>query len=383
MKFIISSSLLSANLQSIGKVISNKNTLPILDYFLFELAGKELKITASDLETTLISTLEVENQDGDGVVAIPAKRITDSIKEFSEQPLTISVNKDNWEVTISWKTGKLSIPGVTGVGYPELPTIDEAMETAFEITAPELSDGINQTLFAAADDELRPVMNGINVVLSGKSTGEGITFVATDAHRLALLKNKNVKGGDKAASFILPKKPASLLRNLLPKDDEAKVNVVFDSKKAVVAMDGYTVVCRLIEGNYPNFNAVIPKDNPNVVLVDRSELLNAIRRVAVASNQANQLVKLTLTGGNINLSAQDIDYAASAEDNISCNYDGTDIEIGFRASFLLDLLGNIHSPEVSIELADSTRPGLFFPAGDESVEGESLLMLLMPMMINA
>lgn len=381
MKFIISSSLLSSQLQSIGKVISNKNTLPILDYFLFELSGKELKVTASDLETTLVATLAVDNQDGDGIVAIPARRITDSIKEFSEQPLTVSVDKETWEVTISWKTGKLSIPGITGLGYPELPAVDELNATTFQLAASMLGDGIGQTLFATADDELRPVMNGVNIGLAKT----GITFVATDAHRLALLKNSQVNG-EKETSFILPKKPANLLKNILPRNEDP-VSVSFDSKNAVITLPGYKVVCRLIEGNYPNYNAVIPKDNPNKVLVDRAELLNAIRRVAVASSQANQLVKLALTAGNINLSAQDIDYAASAEDNITCSYEGTPIEIGFRASFLLDLLGNIHSQEVSIELADSTRPGLFFPSGGGTEEaekkGESLLMLLMPMMINA
>lgn len=377
MKFIISSTLLSNNLQSIGKVISNKNTLPILDYFLFNLAGNQLKITASDLETTLISTLEVDNQGEDGIVAIPARRITDSIKEFSEQPLTLSVDKESWEVTISWKTGKLSIPGITGLGYPELPSVDETTATIFYIPAPALGDGIMQTLFATADDELRPVMNGVNIALSPKE----ITFVATDAHRLALFKNSNVTS-DKDASFILPKKPANLLKNLLSRDDEEMITVTFDNKNAIFTLPKHKIVCRLIEGNYPNYNAVIPTNNPNKVLVDRVELLNSIKRVSVCSSQANQLIKMDLSAGNINLSAQDIDYAASAEDNITCSYEGTPIEIGFRASFLLDLLGNIHSPEVSIELADSTRPGLFFPS-ENDVEGESLLMLLMPMMINA
>lgn len=376
MKFIISSSLLASNLQSIGKVISNKNTLPILDYFLFELSGNDLKITASDLETTLTSTIVVDNQDGDGVVAIPARRITDSIKEFSEQPLTISIDKSNWEVTISWKTGKLSIPGITGLGYPELPGIDTEGATDFEIPSSDLSEGILQTLFATADDELRPVMNGINIAISP----EEIVFVATDAHRLALSRNSRINV-PQSASFILPKKPANLLKNILPHDPEISVKVEFDRKNAIITMPRHTVVCRLIEGNYPNYNAVIPKDNPNKVLVDRAELVNTIKRVSVCSNQANQLIKLSLGNGNINLSAQDIDYAASAEDNISCNYEGAPIEIGFRSSFLLDLLGNVHSPEVSIELADSTRPGLFFPS-EETAEGSSLLMLLMPMMIN-
>ncbi len=375
MKFVISSSLLSSHLQSIGKVISNKNTLPILDYFLVELAGSNLKITASDLETTLVVQIPVDNQDGDGVVAIPARRITDSIKEFSEQPLTLSIDPKTWEVTISWDTGKLSIPGITGLGYPELPAVAPTANS-FDITAPQLAEGITQTLFAAADDELRPVMNGVHIALSP----QGTTFVATDAHRLALLRNSNITL-DEQTSFILPKKPANLLKNILSNDSDEVVTVTFDSRNAIFTLPRYTVVCRLIEGNYPNYNAVIPKNNPNKVLVDRAKLLGAIKRVSVCSNQANQLIKLSLSAGNINLSAQDLDYAASAEDNLPCSYDGTPIEIGFRSSFLVDLLGNIHSPEVSIELADSTRPGLFFPAESDTTN-ESLLMLLMPMMIN-
>ncbi len=375
MKFIISSSLLSSNLQSIGKVISSKNTLPILDYFLFELKGKSLKITASDLETTLVSTLEVDNQDGAGIVAVPARRITESIKEFSDQPLTISIDKESWEITISWKTGKLSIPGITGVGYPELPTVEEDA-TAFELTSAQLLDGINQTHFATADNELRPVMNGINVVLSPK----GITFVATDAHRLAMLQDASVKSA-KEASFILPKKPALLLRSLLGSGDE-QIGVTFDSKNAIFKLPSNTIVCRLIEGAYPNYNAVIPKNNPNKLLIDRAELLGAIRRVSVCSNQTHQLIKLALSGGNLQLSAQDLDYSASAEDNLACNYEGDTIEIGFRSSFLVDLLSNIHSAEVSVELADATRPGLFFPSGEEETKGRSVLMLLMPMMLN-
>lgn len=377
MKFIISSSLLASNLLSIGKVISNKNTLPILDYFLFELCGNDLKITASDLETTLISTLTVDNQNGDGIVAIPARRITDSIKEFSEQPLTISIDKATWEVTISWKTGKLSIPGITGLGYPELPAIATENVTRFEIPTSDLADGIIETLFATADDELRPVMNGINITLSP----EEIVFVTTDAHRMALSRNSRITAPENA-SFILPKKPANLLKNILPHDPEQMVTIEFDNKNATITLPRHTVVCRLIEGNYPNYNAVIPKGNPNKVLVDRAELINTIKRVSVCSNQANQLIRLSLDAGNINLSAQDIDYAASAEDNIACNYEGIPIEIGFRSSFLLDILNNIHSPEVSIELADSTRPGLFFPS-EQNREGSSLLMLLMPMMINS
>lgn len=376
MKFSISSSLLSSNLQTIGKVISSKNTLPILDYFLFELCENQLRITASDTETTLVSNLEVDNQGEDGSFAVPARRITDSIKEFSEQPLTISVDAESWEITISWKSGKLAIPGVTGLGYPELTTLSDE-QTSLEIKSEILTDGINSTIFATADDQLRPVMNGINVSL----TPTEITFVATDAHRLVCTQDRTVTV-EQNASFILPQKPANLLKGILPKDGDTMIGVAFDNKNVVFTLPKHRLVCRLIEGNYPNYNAVIPKNNQNILTIDRAELMTAIKRVSVCANQASGLLKLHLTENNLNLTAQDIDYATSAEDNITCQYDGTHLEIGFKAPFLLDILSNLHSQEVEIKLADATRPGLFLPIDTLSSE-QSLLMLLMPMMINA
>lgn len=376
MKFSISSSLLSSNLQTIGKVISSKNTLPILDYFLFELCENQLRITASDTETTLVSNLEVDNQGEDGSFAVPARRITDSIKEFSEQPLTISVDAESWEITISWKSGKLAIPGVTGLGYPELTTLSDE-QTSLEIKSEILADGITSTIFATADDQLRPVMNGINVSL----TPTEITFVATDAHRLVCTQDRTVTV-EQNASFILPQKPANLLKGILPKDGDTMIGVAFDNKNVVFTLPKHRLVCRLIEGNYPNYNAVIPKNNQNILTIDRAELMTAIKRVSVCANQASGLLKLHLTENNLNLTAQDIDYATSAEDNITCQYDGTHLEIGFKAPFLLDILSNLHSQEVEIKLADATRPGLFLPIDTLSSE-QSLLMLLMPMMINA
>lgn len=384
-KFNISSSLLSSNLQSIGKVISSKNTLPILDYFLFDISGSELKVTASDLETTLVATLEIDNQGVDGAVAIPARRITDSIKEFSEQPLTISVDSESWEVTISWRSGKLSIPGITGLGYPEAQVVDGIEGHEFEIPSQVLLDGIVSTIFATADDQLRPVMNGINVGLSS----DGIVFVATDAHRLVKYTHSGVVlsgvsgTGGEGASFILPQKPAQLLKAILTRDDQV-INVSFDNKNVIFTLPKHTLVCRLIEGNYPNYNAVIPQNNPHVITVDRADLIASIKRVSVCANQASGLIKFLLGDSNLNLTTQDIDYSAAAEDNIPCNYTGDAIEIGFKAPFLLDLLGNVHTDEVVMELADSTRPGLFLPAVDaEKPQEHSLLMLLMPMMINA
>lgn len=378
MKFTVSSTSLSQNLQAIGKVISNKNTLPILDYFLFQIQGAELKITASDIETTLQTVIEIENVGGvDGAVAVPSRRILDSIKEFAEQPLTIGIDTASWEITIAWRSGKLSIPGITGIGYPEQPAIDADVASVIELPSGLLAEAVTSTIFATADDSLRPVMNGINVALSST----GITFVATDAHRMVRFQNSEIKSSADA-SFILPAKPANLLRSVLPKDDKQLVGLEFDSTNVVFTMPKHRLVCRLIEGNYPNYNAVIPKNNPNKLVVDRAELMASLRRVSVCSNQASGLVRLNLTAKGLAITAQDLDYNTSAEDNIACEYAGEALEIGFKAPFLIDILSNIHTPQVMLELSDAARPGLFLPVDAED-EHSTTLMLLMPMMINA
>ncbi len=379
MKFTISSSVLSQTLQQVGKVISSKSPLPILDYFLFSLSGQELKVTASDVETTLQSTLSVENSGNeDGLVAIPARRILDSIKEFAEQPLTITVDQSSWEIVISWSSGKLSIPGVTGVGYPELAEVDGAGSTTYTITSGLLGDGVATTIFATADDTLRPVMNGVNVSLSSSD----ITFVATDAHRLVRFISTATKGTtEEPTSFILPSKPANLLRTILPKNSAESIEVQYDAKNVIFTMESHKLICRLIEGNFPNYKAVIPTNNNNKLSVDRLEFMAAIRRVSVCSSQTSGLIRLNLTNKGITITAQDIDYNTSAEDNIKCEYSGDAMEIGFKAPFLIDILSNIHTAEVLIELSDPARPGLFMPVDAED-ETTSVLMLLMPMMIN-
>ncbi len=377
MKFTISSSTLSHNLQAIGKVISNKSTLPILDYFLFKVEDNNLHITASDAETTLQTSLPIENiEQANGSVAVPARRIQDSIKEFAEQPLTLTIDQSSWEIVISWSSGKLSIPGVTGIGYPEQQELS-AEATSISLTSALLGEGINTTIFATADDSLRPVMNGINIALSPSD----ITFVATDAHRLVRLINTTVSH-EASGSFILPSKPANLLRTILPKDQSAMISVEFDSKNVIFTMPSHRLVCRLIEGNYPNYNAAIPKGNDNKLTIDRLELLASLRRVSVCSSQASGLIRLSLSSEGIAITAQDLDYNTYAEDNIKCDYSGAVMEIGFKASFLIDILSNISTREVLIELSDPTRPGLFMPV-DADEEQSDVLMLLMPMMIHS
>jgi len=376
MKFVVSSTELLGHLQAISRVISSKNTLPILDNFLFNLSGNDLEITASDLESTLITRMKLENASGDGIITLPARILLDTLKEFSVQPLSFDINLDTMAVVITSENGKFNVVGQNGIDFPALPAIRKEKKFSFVINANVMLAGINKTLFATADDELRPVMGGIFV----EASTDKLTFVASDAHKLVRYQRTDSHADDNA-SFILPKKPASLLRNILPRE-EGSVTVEFDDKNAFFNLNNYKVVCRLVEGNYPNYNSVIPKNNPRKVTIDRVEFYNTLKRVSVFSNQASNLVKLQLKGNQAMVSAQDIDFSISAYEKIKCQYEGDDMEIGFKSVFLLEILSNISSQDVIIELADPTRAGLFLP-GETENESEDLLMLLMPMMINA
>jgi DNA polymerase III subunit beta len=376
MKFVVSSSELLGHLQAISRVISSKNTLPILDNFLFNLSGNDLEITASDLESTLITRMKLENTDGDGTIALPARILLDTLKEFSVQPLTFDINMDTMAVVISSENGKFNVVGQNGIDFPALPAIKKDKKFEFALNADVLLAGITKTLFATADDELRPVMGGIFV----EASTDKITFVASDAHKLVRYQRMDAHADDNS-SFILPKKPASLLKNILPRE-VGPVTIEFDDKNAFFNLSDYKVVCRLVEGNYPNYNSVIPKNNPRKITIDRVEFYNTLKRVSVFSNQASNLVKLQLKGNQVMVSAQDIDFSISAYERIKCQYEGEEIEIGFKSVFLLEILANIASQDVMIELADPTRAGLFLPVMTDN-ESEDLLMLLMPMMINA
>ncbi|MBW6502185.1 MAG: DNA polymerase III subunit beta [Bacteroidales bacterium] len=375
MKFVVSSTELLGHLQAISRVISSKNSLPILDNFLFNLSGNDLEITASDLESTLITRMKLENADGDGIIALPAKILLETLREFSVQPLAFDINPGTLAVEISSENGKFNVMGQNGIDFPALPAIKKEKKFSFGINADVLLAGITKTLFATADDELRPVMGGIFI----EASESNITFVASDAHKLVRYQRADANA-DSSASFILPKKPASLLKNILPKE-EGGVSVEFDDKNAFFSLNDYKVVCRLVEGNYPNYNSVIPKNNPRKITIDRVEFYNTLKRVSVFSNQASNLVKLQLKGNQVVVSAQDIDFSISAYERVKCQYEGDEIEIGFKSVFLLEILANIGSQDVMIELADPTRAGLFLPAEPEN-ESEDLLMLLMPMMIN-
>jgi len=376
MKFVVSSTELLSHLSAISKVINSKNTLPILDNYLFLLEDNRLTITASDLESTLITSLELENTSGTGTIAVPAKRMNDTLKEFPEQPLTFQIDPETFQIDIFSQNGKFSIVGQNGEDFPQQPLLNESVASTINVNHTVLLGGINKTLFATADDELRPVMNGIFIEL----TTEDMKFVASDAHKLVRYKRFDAKA-EKHASFILPKKPAALLKSLLPKED-FDVKLEFDEKNAFFTLSNYKLICRLVEGNYPSYNSVIPQNNPNKLVIDRVEFYNTVRRVSVFSNQASNLIRLKLTENQLVVSAQDVDFAISAVERLSCQYEGEDMEIGFKSTFLQEILSNLSATEVKVELSDPTRAGLLLPAENENEE-ENVLMLLMPMMINA
>lgn len=373
MKFIVSSAALFSRVQAVSRVINAKNALPILDCFLFELQDGTLSITASDSETTLVTSVEVNESDADGRVAITARTLLDALKEIPEQPLAFDINLGTLEITVLYQNGKYNMMGQNADEYPNTGTLGgDAVRV--DMPAQTLLAGINSAVFATADDELRPVMNGIYFDI----TIDDITLVASDGHKLVRFKTTAAKGNE-CAAFILPKKPSSLMKNLLPKE-QGNVRIEFDERNAAFTLENYRMACRLIEGRYPNYNSVIPKNNPYKVTVDRLMLLGALRRVSIFSSQASSLIKLRLAGNELNISAQDIDFSTSAEETLACQYSGAPMNIGFKATFLIDILNNIASEDTVIELADPSRAGVILPAEQE--EGKNVLMLLMPMVLN-
>ena len=373
MKFTVSSTALFSRLQAISRVINSKNSLPILDCFLLELRDGTLFMTASDNETTLSTSIEVNQADGDGRFAVNSKTLLEALKEISEQPLHFAINPNNLEITVQYMNGKYSLMGQNADDYPEAPSLGENT-VDLSVGTDLLLGNINRCLFATADDELRPVMNGIYFDISA----DDITLVASDGHKLVRCKNFQAHGEGKSA-FILPKKPANMLKNLLPKE-EGDVRICFDDRNATFTTDNYYLICRLIEGRYPNYNSVIPQNNPHRATIDRTGFISALRRVSVFSSQASSLIKLNLTLDTMKISAQDIDFSTSAEETVECQYDGNAMSIGFKSNFLIDILNNIASTHIIIELADPSRAGVIVP--EEQSDDEDLLMLLMPMMLN-
>jgi DNA polymerase-3 subunit beta len=374
MEFVVSSSELLNRLQAVSKVISTRNTLPILDNFLFNLEGNTLEITASDLETTVITRHNLDNATEDGSIAIPAKFLTDYLSKFSDQPLTFNISTENMTIRIVSETGESTIMGYDADDFPQQPTLREDAISQMNLPADLVLQGIAKTIFSVGDDELRPVMNGILFEFNT----ENITFVATDAHKLARYRRTDAQA-EQEGTFILPKKPAALLRSVLAKE-QGNVEISFDDKNAIFKLSEYTMVCRLAEGKYPAYNSVIPTENSNKLVIDRADFYGALRRVAMFTNQATNLIKLELTDNQVIVLAQDHDFSISGRETLKCQYDGEQMSIGFKSGFIHDIVANLPSTDICVEMSDPSRPCLVLPVQKDN-ESEDLLMLLMPLNI--
>lgn len=371
MKFIVSSSQLLKQLQLLGGVINSNNTLPILDNFLFDLKKDTLSISASDLETTMSTVLKVDS-DSEGLIAVPARLLLDTLKTFPEQPLTFVV-EDNNTIEISSNHGKYALAYADGSEFPK--TIEVTDPSSTTLMGDILATAINKTIFAAGNDDLRPVMSGVFFQFSP----ENLTFVATDAHKLVKYQRMDVSASQ-VAEFIMPKKPLTLLKTMLT-GSEAEVKIEYNESNAKFSFENTELICRLIDGKYPNYEAVIPKENPNVLSISRNLFLASVRRVSIFSNKTTHQIRLKIAGAELNISAEDVDYSNKAEERLSCAYQGDDMQIGFNSRFLVEMLGNLSSDEVSLAMSLPNRAGILTPA-DGLDEGEKVTMLVMPVMLN-
>ena len=372
MKFIVSSSYLLKQLQVLGNVINSSNTLPILDNFLFDLDHNVLTVSASDLETTMSATLEIDSE-SKGSVAVPAKLLLEILKTFPEQPLTFTVEENN-TIEISSNSGKYAVAYAPSDEFPKSVNLDDPSVTL--VPADVLATAISKTIFAAGNDDLRPVMSGVFFQFSP----QGLIFVATDAHKLVKYARADVKASQ-VADFIMPKKPLNILKNILGTSG-AEVKIEYNDSNAAFSFDNYVLMCRLIDGKYPNYEAVIPKENPNKLMIDRSQFLSSVRRVAIFSNKTTHQIRLKIAGAELNVSAEDIDYSNKAEERLTCDYQGDDMQIGYNSRFLTEMLTNLQSDMIMLEMSLPNRAGILTPV-DGLEEGETVTMLVMPVMLNS
>lgn len=372
MKFIVSSAELLKAIMDVSKAIPAKSALPILENFLFSLSGNLLQITASDSELTLRTTIEVENTQEEGSIAIPARHMTELLKALPDQPICIKTVSDS-SFECSWSSGNSSLPYFPAEDYPEIKGVGEDAEKV-TFPAQTLVDGINGTIYATADDEMRPAMNGIFFDIDTLST----TLVASDSHKLICYTTDDVQAAAKN-SFILHKKPAAVLKSIIGKDDDT-VEVAFDSNNVVFTFGSTMMICRLIVGKFPKYRDVIPQNNSNVLKVDRVQILNTVKRVSVCSNKANNHIKFDLKPGQLEISAQDLGFAIAAYEKMPCDYNGEDLTIGFKSSFLTDILSNMSCETLVMKFADARRAVLIVPS-EEETESEKVCGIIMPIMI--
>ncbi len=372
MKFIVSSIQLLKSLQSISGVLNASNTLPILDDFLFDLKGDQLVITASDLDTTVRVNVPLSRAEEEGAVTIPARILMETLKTFPEVPLQFTIDTNSQVVEIMAGEGKFKLAGHNAEEFPKIPVMEETNTVV--VPSEVIAKAISKTIFATGSDDFRQAMTGVFCQWSP----EDLVFVGTDAHKLVRYRRTDAKS-DNAASFILPKKPLNQLKNLLS-HTESDVRVEYNQANAAFSFENFHLVCRLIDGRYPNYEAVIPKDNPNRLLIERIPFLNSLRRVAIYANQSTHQVRLKVTGQEMVLSAEDIDFANEAKERLNCQYEGEDMEIGFNSKFLVEMVSNLDTNEVSLEMSEPNRAGILLPVNSEN-PSEDILMLVMPVML--
>jgi len=370
MKFIVSSSVLLKQLQMLGGVLNTVNALPILNNFLFEIANNRLTITASDLETTFSTSIEVETTDSENI-AVPARILLDTLKTFPEQPLTfVKTEKNTLEISAS--NGKYGVAYESGEGFPKAVHVADAKKTT--LMGDVLATAINATIFSTSNDEIRPVMTGVFFQFSP----EELTFVATDAHRLVKYTRTDIKATD-VSEFIMPKKPLQLLKNILQGSEE-DVDIEFNETNAQFRFGDSVLTCRLIDGKYPNYEAVIPKENSNVLQIDRVQFLNSVRRTSIFANKTTHQIQLKMAGSSLHISSEDHDFNNSAEERLDSDFRGNDMQIGFNSRFVLEMLNNLNCSEITLSMSDPTRAGIIAPV-DNVDEGEHITMLVMPVTI--
>ncbi|MFL2991514.1 MAG: DNA polymerase III subunit beta [Cytophagales bacterium] len=373
MNFIVSSSYLLKNLSSISGVITSNPVVPILENVLFEIDNGNLLITASDLQTSIMVELQVESKEN-GSVAIPAKILIDTLKNLPEQPVTFSIDESNYNIEINSDNGRYKLAGENSADFPKVPEISDGY--SFNLNSITLGTAIGNTIFSTSTDELRPAMTGVFLRLSSKSC----TFVSTDGHRLVKYIRTDIKGDEVDHDMIIPRKSLNLLKSIIPADDKNEISIEFNASNAFFSYDNISMVCRLIDERYPDYENVIPSDNSNNITVDKSEILNSLKRISIYANKTTNQVRLKVSGSEILISAEDLDFSNEANERISCDHDGSDIEIGFNAKFLIEILSNILSDKVIFKLSKPNRAGLVLPEDIE--DDEDLTMLVMPVMLN-
>ena len=373
MNFIVSSSYLLKNLNSISGVITSNPVVPILENVLFEIEGGNLLITASDLQTSVMVELQVESKE-DGSVAIPAKILIETLKNLPEQPVTFSIDDQNYNIEINSDNGRYKLAGENSADFPKVPGVNDGYSS--DINSEILNSAISNTIFSTSTDELRPAMTGVFFKLASN----GCTFVSTDGHRLVKYIRTDIKGDEVDHDMILPRKSLNLLKSILPTDKSSDIKLDFNASNAYFSFENIKMVCRLIDERYPDYDNVIPSDNSNTVTITKSELLGSLKRISIYANKTTNQVRFKITGSEILISAEDLDFSNEANERISCEHDADDVEIGFNAKFLIEMLSNIESEKVILKLSEPNRAGLLIP--EDINDNEDITMLVMPVMLN-